>query len=330
MEDELKDSVTELQQYPEPSYESVKLISTSYMNPIIWKQMKGMAETFLMSHALPKHIQNVAQAIMIMQAGLEMDMKPVEALQSLYIVNGAINIWGKATTRRLREHGYMIRYEEESDASCTAIVTKGKEKYTETFKFSDAEKSGWTKDSNKNLKVGWREGQNRKLKMRYGALSSIIKSFIPQVLGSANEVAEIAEDFEILDIPVNKPATPATPSPADIASFLKAQKNQQPNSPENTPMERAPGGVKQPSVPQGGDLIKKRKEYFALMAEIGVEANDAKEHIKDVYQTKSFLELTFEQLNNYVKQIRADRKANNQVQASDDAGRLDSPLPENN
>lgn len=217
----------------EPTFKEAKLVATPYMNPIIWKQMKGMAATFIESKALPNHIQNAAQAVMVMQAGLEMDMKPIESLQSLYIVNGAINIWGKATMRRLREHGYTIKYENETSASCTATVTKKDregnilEEYTETFKFSDAEKSGWTKTKYGELKVGWQEGQNRKLKLRYGVLSSLIKSYIPEVLGSAEEVAEVGVDYQVINLSEDKRKEEKTPKEKSkqVGEFLNKQKN---------------------------------------------------------------------------------------------------------
>lgn len=170
-------------------------ISTNYMSPVVWGQITGMAKTFIASGALPQHLKNAAQVVMTLQAGYEMGMKPMESIQSLYIVNGSVNIWGKAVVNRFKIHGYNIKYENETDTQCTAIVTgKGREKYEYTFEFSDAEKSGYTKDRSGYLKVGWKLGINRKRKLRYGALSMIIHTYIPHVLGGAQEIQEIFED----------------------------------------------------------------------------------------------------------------------------------------
>lgn len=181
--------------------QSARSEETSIMNPTEWGQMGVMADTFAKSQALPAHWNNPAKIMVGLQVGKEMGMKPMESLNSLYVVNGSVNIWGKATVRRLREHGYIIKYDETAD-SCTATVKKLNglgmvlEEYKETMTFKDAESSGYTKDNYGKLKVGWREGQNRKLKLRYGALSALIKSYIPEVMGSAGDIQEVAQDFE--------------------------------------------------------------------------------------------------------------------------------------
>lgn len=169
------------------------------MDPNLYLQMKALAQDFINSGAIPKCWESAAQVLVGLQTGLEMGMKPMEAMNSLYPVNGAINVWGKATTRRLVEHGYAIKYSNESDKSCTATVTKGKEKYTETFTFEEAEQSGYTKDKSGFIKIGWKPGMNRRKKLRYGVLAFIISTYIPQVLGAAAGIVEVSEDFDLSD-----------------------------------------------------------------------------------------------------------------------------------
>jgi hypothetical protein len=162
--------------------------------------MKDMSEQFAKAQALPKHWDSAPKIMVGLQVGVEMGMKPMEALNSLYIVNGSVNVWGKAIVRRLREHGYKIEYSEETN-KCTAIVTKGDETYSDTMSFEDAEKSGYTKDNYGKQKVGWIDGNNRKLKLRYGAIANLIKSYIPEVLGTANDVVlgDRVEDYDFGD-----------------------------------------------------------------------------------------------------------------------------------
>jgi hypothetical protein len=168
---------------------------TSILNPEIYTQMKALAKDFVDSKAIPSCWTTPAQVLVGLQTGVEMGMKPMEAMNSLYVVNGSVNIWGKAVTRRIREHGYAIKYTGESDEQVTATVTKGTEKYSFTFKFKDAVDSGYTKDNYGKDKIGWRAGQNRLLKLRYGALSALLKTEIPEVLGVANGIAEIDGDI---------------------------------------------------------------------------------------------------------------------------------------
>lgn len=171
---------------------SVKEIKTDFFDPIVWGQMRGMAETFAMSGAFPT-TDNTAKIIVKLQAGREMGMTPIESVKSFYFVNGAINIFGAATMRRLREHGWTIEFKETPD-SCTATIRKGKEKYSDTLTFKEAEDSGWTKSQSGYIKPGWVQGANRKLKLRYGVVSMLIKTYVPEVLGSAVDIAEIAMD----------------------------------------------------------------------------------------------------------------------------------------
>lgn len=192
-------------------------IKKNYFSPVVWDQMGKMASTFIQSRAMPSTIQNAAQAIVVMQTGFEMGMKPMEAIKSLYIVNGQVNIYGAATIRRLREHGYSVSYEmkKEDGGSCTATVTKGKEKYVETYSFDNAAKSDYT-TANGKLKVGWKPGINRIMKLRYGVISMIIKSYIPEVMGSAGDIVEVAEDYP--EIKEEKKAETGTVEPKTVVS----------------------------------------------------------------------------------------------------------------
>lgn len=170
--------------------------ATSILDPNMYIQMKALANDFIASKAIPKHWETPAQVLIGLQAGIEMGMKPMEAINSLYPVNGAINIWGKAVTRRLREHGYMIKFTDESQEAVTATVWKKGEKYTETYTFAEADESGYTKDNYGKLKIGWKPGITRKKKLRYGALNMIINTYIADVLGSAMGIQELAEDVD--------------------------------------------------------------------------------------------------------------------------------------
>lgn len=164
---------------------------TDYFDPIVWQQMKGMSDVFRASGALPE-TDNASMIMMKLQAGREMGLKPIESIKAFYFVKGSLNIFGSAMMRRLREHGWRIEYKEAPN-KCTAIVSRGDEIYRETFTFEEAEKSGWT-ESQYGLKPGWIDGANRRVKLRYAAVSLILKTYIPEVLGSAVDLVEVAED----------------------------------------------------------------------------------------------------------------------------------------
>ena len=169
--------------------------TTSLMNPEVYVQMKILANDFISSKAIPQCWETASQVLVGLQTGLEMGMKPMEAMNSLYVVRGAVNVWGKATVRRLREHGFTLEYADETEDEVTAVVKRDDEEYRATFRLEDAEKSGHTKDSRGQYKIGWKAGQNRKLKLRYGAISEILKTQLPEVMGSAVGIAELENDL---------------------------------------------------------------------------------------------------------------------------------------
>lgn len=213
-----------------------RTVSNTFMNPVVWQQMEKMAQVFFMSKAFPSYIQNAAQLQVIMQAGYEMGMKPMEALKSLYIVNGQVNVWGAALGRRLREHGWTIKYNKDKDADegegVTAIIERKstKEKYEMTAYFSAAEKSGYTK-YNGTEKVGWRAGTNRRLKLSYLALSMLIKLHVPEVLGSASDIQEVAEDYPIDEAKKEKAGFSAS-KPTTLSETLEAKNEKKEKKPE--------------------------------------------------------------------------------------------------
>ncbi len=230
------------------SYEEAKKTTTDMFNPVIWTQMKGMAETFRQSGGLPKALDTVPKIILVMQAGREMGMAPVESTQDLYPVNGAVNIWGKAIAKRLRKFGWEIDFKDEvfdKDAEAvTAVVwryvkvpgttTYEKRIHEQKYTFQMAKDSGYT-IANNALKVGWKLGANRMKKLRYGALNMIIQTRLGDVLGAATGIVEVEEDI-VLDTtpvidPANKPAieAPKKGTATDVAAFLSKAKEKKEN-----------------------------------------------------------------------------------------------------
>lgn len=169
-----------------------KSVATDVFNPVTWAQFKEMATTFIKSGALPEK-SNAEQLIIKMQCGFEMGMKPFEAIRSLYIVNGLVAIQGRDLIKQLRKHGWVVEFFDEDDTQVSMRIKKGDEVYEDSFTFEMAKASGWTEAYGK-LKPGWIEGANRKLKLRYAVASQLVKSYVPEVMGSAVDVKEVAED----------------------------------------------------------------------------------------------------------------------------------------
>lgn len=177
---------------------AVKETTTGVMNPIEYEQARVMANDLISAGALPSTVKNKEQAMIMIVTGREMRMAPMEAIHDLYFVDGKLNIYGKATPAAIRRAGWRItKYDESKEDECTATVENPAtgETITDTFTFADAELSGFTKSSNGSLKFGWRKGANRKRKLRYGVLSQIIHTYIPEVLSGVAGIGEYSEDY---------------------------------------------------------------------------------------------------------------------------------------
>lgn len=201
---------------PQPTQEprrSMTLADTqasSILDPNTYIQMKALAKDFFDSKVTPPAYQNMLQVLFGIQAGYEMGMQPIEALQSITFVNGVASVWGKAVPRRLRSHGWSLDFEEGGegrDQYCKATIIKGDEMYSDTVTFGDAEDSGYTKSNSGGLKAGWLPGLNRKLKLRYDVLDVLCKTYVPEVFGGTAGTAEVLADANIIEGETVQPTT---------------------------------------------------------------------------------------------------------------------------
>lgn len=167
---------------------------TDAFNPIVWDQFSGMAKTMIESGAMPDHITTPAQAMVVMQAGYEMGMKPMQSINSLYIVGGHVTIWGKAITLQFRKHGYKLSFKDKKNETTVIATHKNGDVYKEIFTFEEAEKSGYTRSKGGKLKFGWKEGANRNIKLRYNAMNKLAKTQCADVLEGAVGVTEVYKD----------------------------------------------------------------------------------------------------------------------------------------
>lgn len=161
-----------------------------YYNQDRMRQMLTMAKEFFLAGCFSADIKNPHQVLVKMQVGFEMGMAPMESVNSLYIINGKVTIWGQATTKKLREHGWSIKYDDKNDDtgkpfSCTATIMKGEEVYSYTASMPEFEhlKSQAIKFAPKD-------------KLRWHALGRLIRFNVPEILNSTY-IKEEAEDFPI-------------------------------------------------------------------------------------------------------------------------------------
>lgn len=105
-----------------------------------------------------------AQAVMVaMQAGMEVGLPPMQAIQSVAVINGRPCMWGDAIPALLWAAGFDIEEtmsEDGSEATCTITRPNGR-RVTRTFSVNDATAAGLLD------KTGpWKQFRRRMLQMR--------------------------------------------------------------------------------------------------------------------------------------------------------------------
>jgi hypothetical protein len=176
---------------------AVRTQTTSVMNPVEYEQLRIIAKDMHESGAFPESYKNVNQILMAMQMGRSMGLSPHEAISNGYFIRGVYNVYGKAVPGALRRHGWQLQFKDETQETCTAVLTNTitKEVIEDTYNYAEAVASGYTKDNYGKEKVGWKLGMNRKRKLRYGVLSLIIHTYLPDVFGAVGGIVEFSEDY---------------------------------------------------------------------------------------------------------------------------------------
>lgn len=150
-----------------------------------FKTMLAIADKLNTAGCFSGNIKNAEQAFAIIQAGYEMGIQPMEAVNSFYIVNGKITIYGVALSKRLRQHGWSITFPESTEQKCTATISKGTERHEYSVTAEEVKKLG----SQAMAKAP-------KDKLKWHALSRLVRFNVPEVLGSVSYVHEEVEGSE--------------------------------------------------------------------------------------------------------------------------------------
>ena len=170
-----------------------------FLPPQALAQIEVLTDKLVDSKALPSSITNGAQLAMVFLAGYEAGMTPMQSLNSFYIVNGKVTIWGQAVLVQLKLAGWDVEWVESTDLTCTVTISKGTKKHTETFTFEEAKTAGLTH------KDPWKKYPRNML--RWKALGNAVRFFCPEVLGGYYIKEEIESDLEVEVMDAGAPST---------------------------------------------------------------------------------------------------------------------------
>jgi hypothetical protein len=154
----------------------------------VMKQRLAMANKFFLAGCFTSDVHNAEQAFVKIQAGAEMGMEAMRAMNGLYIVNGKVTVWGQETSRRLKEHGWDLFYEDETEEGLTVKITKGKIVHQENVKAKE-----------KQLEKSRAMGFAPKNKMRWYGLAQLIRFKVPDVL-NGHEITENVIDMPPIEV----------------------------------------------------------------------------------------------------------------------------------
>lgn len=185
-----------------------------FLPQVVWQQIEEVSARLIKSQALPSTIANASQLTMVLMAGYEAGMKPMESLNAYYIVNGRLTIYGDAVIRQLKRADYKVKWGEVNDKSATVtIISKDGEEQTETYTMEDAKAAGVLN------KVPWKN--HPKDMMRWKAIARAVRFFCPEVLGGVQYFKEEAEDME--PVKQNVIDAVASDSPVPMSAETKAR-----------------------------------------------------------------------------------------------------------
>lgn len=198
------------------------------LTPTTFEEAMKFCTTLSKSALVPKDfVGEPANILVAVQWGMELGLQPMQAMQSIAVINGRPSLWGDAVIGLVRASGLCeYVYEDVAadglSATCRTKRTTDREEVIRTFTKDDAVKAGlWGKSG------PWTQYPKRMLQMR--ARSWCLRDVYPDVLRGVH-VAEESQDIPEKDVtppaagPVTMPKAKAEAKPAPVdAEPVKAE-----------------------------------------------------------------------------------------------------------
>lgn len=193
-----------------------RALSNGILNPANLHEALEMAGVLCKSSLIPKDFQgNAGNVLVAIQWGMELGLAPMQALQSIAVINGRPSLWGDAVIALCKAHPvceWVREYEEDGVAVCVTQRRGDPEPVERRFSMDDAKRAGLLG------KAGpWTQYPRRMMQMR--ARSWCLRDAYPDLLrGMA--VAEEQQDRVI----VNEVPAPASPTASRTESIKTRMK----------------------------------------------------------------------------------------------------------
>ena len=157
-------------------------------------EMARFSQAILASGLAPKSFATPEAVMVAIQTGMEIGLKPMQALQGIAVINGRPTIWGDAALAIVRTHPAFADIQETFErgdnddsmmAKCT-IERSNQTPVTRTFSIADAKKAGlWAKSG------PWTQYPKRMLQMRARAFA--MRDAFPDALKGCQVREEVTD-----------------------------------------------------------------------------------------------------------------------------------------
>lgn len=168
------------------------------LSPQSIEQALDLADRLSKSNMVPKDYQNNPGNILVaIQWGMELGLKPLQAMQNIAVINGRPSLWGDAVIALVRSSPlceYIIETTDGDTAICR-VKRRGEDEQVRTFSDADAKAAGLL-----GKQGPWTQYKPRMRQMRARAFA--LRDVFPDVL-KGMPVAE-----EVMDMPPERDITP--------------------------------------------------------------------------------------------------------------------------
>ena len=218
-----KDVMSEL---PAPSLDYVREAESKaleWMNPKRWSMMEVMSKVWMNSGAIPSTIKNAPQLMMVLQAGYEAGLQPLESLAAYYFVNGRLTMYGEAVISQVVRAGHIVQWGECNAQTATVKITRKDNgaNFEQTFTIDQARSRGL---AGKDVWIKFPESM-----LRYRVFGMVARFIVPDALHGIQikeeiEAVEVEQEVKDEVANVDKPADikPIEPNIAAKKSALAA------------------------------------------------------------------------------------------------------------
>lgn len=166
------------------------------------EQAWRMAEMIAKSGLAPRDMQSPEKIVTAIFTGLEIGLKPMQAVQSIAVVNGRPTVWGDAALGLVEASGLLEDFEEIVEGDGDAMVARCRAKrqgrasaIERTFSAVDAKAAGlWNKSG------PWQQYKRRMLQLRARAFT--LRDGFADVLKGL-QITEEARDYSLGPVETN-------------------------------------------------------------------------------------------------------------------------------